>query len=206
LRPFTLESAVNKGKVIHLKTLAPYSEHDACYLLELITANWKTWNKKDDRAIELGQQQIRKENPAKLMLNVHNLVTDNPDLSSIVWDDLINTFYQLSKLSLGFKCSNGVILTPFDIYSDDVQRWQHRIKIQLISILKDGDSSRKLGVESLLQLPIDDIKDSNGNVTQKGLYSMLDKHYPTWKNNTDINTHLAELHDGLSTAIKLSQE
>ncbi|HEY9295575.1 MAG TPA: hypothetical protein VIQ31_04230, partial [Phormidium sp.] len=200
LRPFTSESAVNMGKVIHLKTLKPYTEHDSTYLLEKITANWKNWDKASDRIIELGNQPFRKENPAKLMLNVHKLIQSNPELTSIIWDDLINTFYHLSQLSIGFKANNGVVLTPFDIYSDDVQRWEHRIKIQLMSILKDGDSSRKLGVEALLQLPIDDDKVTG----HKGLYTTLDKHYPSWNNNPDINKHLAELHDCLNTAIKLS--
>jgi hypothetical protein len=192
LRPFTSESAVNMGKVVDLKTLKPYTDHDSTFLLEKMTAGWKTWNKASDRIIELGQQSFRKENPGKLMLNVHNLIQSNPELSSLVWDDLINTFYHLSQLSIGFKSSKGVILTPFDIYSNDLQRWQHRIKIQLISILKDGDQTRTLGIESLLQREIED------------LYSTLDRLSPTWNTNQDINKHLAELHDCLSAAKKLN--
>ncbi|MEG4854463.1 hypothetical protein QUB10_26690 [Microcoleus sp. B5-D4] len=192
LRPFTSESAVNMGKVVDLKTLKPYTDHDSTFLLEKMTAGWKTWNKASDRIIELGQQSFRKENPGKLMLNVHNLIQSNPELSSLVWDDLINTFYHLSQLSIGFKSSKGVILTPFDIYSNDLQRWQHRIKIQLISILKDGDKTRTLGIESLLQREIED------------LYSTLDRLSPTWNTNQDINKHLAELHDCLSAAKKLN--
>lgn len=192
LRPFTSESAVSRGKVVDLKTLKPYSDHDSTFLLEKITANWKTWNKSNDRLIELGQQQFRKENPGKLMLNVSKLIESTPELSTIIWDDLINTFYQLSQLSIGFKANNGVILTPFDIYSNDVERWEHRIKIQLISILKEGDKTRTLGIESLLQREI------------KDLYSILDRLSPNWNTDRDVNEHLAELHDCLSTAKKLN--
>jgi hypothetical protein len=192
LRPFTSESAVNVGKVVDLKTLKPYTDHDSTFLLERITAGWKNWDKASDRIIELGNQPFRKENPGKLMLNVNKLIQSNPELTSIIWDDLINTFYQLSKLSLGFKANNGVILTPWDIYDNDLQRWQHRIKIQLISILKDGDKTRTLGIESLLQREIED------------LYSILDRLSPNWNTNQDINKHLAELHDCLSAAKKLN--
>jgi hypothetical protein len=186
IRPFTSESAVNLGKVIDLVTLKPYSEHDSNHLLEKITANWKRWSQKDELEILLGGQMIGKKNPAKLMLNVHNLLDKQPQLYSLVWGDLIDTFYQLSDLSIGFKCSNGVVLTPFDIYDNDIQRWEHRIKIQLISILKDGDKTRTLGIESLLQRDI------------YSLYSLLNRLQPGWNNNENINKHLQALHDTLA--------
>lgn len=128
------------------------------------------------------------------MINVTKLLQDNPDLTPQIWEDLINTFYNLSQLSLGFKCSNGVILTPFDIYSNDVERWTHRIKIQLISLLREGDKTRTLGIESLLQREV------------KDLYATLDRLSPNWNTNQEINKHLADLHDNLSASQKLSQE
>jgi hypothetical protein len=202
IRPFTCESAVNLGKVIHLKTLQPFSEHDSTFLLEKITGNWKNWSLANELEINLGGQTIGKKNPAKLMLNVHNLLDKQPQLDSLVWDDLIDTFYQLSDLSLGFKCSNGVILTPYSIYSNDIERWEHRIKIQLISIIKDeiklppkkeGDTAKTLGVESLLQKNI------------KSLKATLDKLQRGWiDKNADIKKHLEALHDCLKTAKKLN--
>lgn len=204
--PYSADSLVNLGKFTDLKTLKPYTIHDLTFLLEKITAGWKHWEHSKDRTIQLAGIRVRKENPGKLMINVTKLLQSNPELTNDIWDDLINLFYNLSELSIGFKTQNGIVLTPFDIYSNDLERWEHRIKIQLISILKDGDSTRKLGIESLLQIPIDDLKDDEGNIVERGLYSKLDKHYPTWKNNQDINAHLAELHDGLTTAINFSQE
>ena len=192
--PYSENSLVNLGKFIDLKTLKTYSIHDLTFLLEKITAGWKKWEPANNRTIKLAGIHTRKENPGKLMINVTKLLQDNPDLTNQIWEDLINTFYNLSQLSIGFKCSNGVILTPLDIYSNDVERWSHRIKIQLIAVLKSEDNTRKLGIESLLQREI------------KDLYATLDCLSPSWNTNQEINKHLADLHDNLSASLKLSQE
>lgn len=209
LRPFTSDSSVNLGKVIDLVTLKPYSEHESTFLLEKITANWKQWSQKDELEILLGGQLIGKKNPAKLMLNVHSLLDRQPQLNSLVWSDLIDTFYQLSGLSIGFKCSNGVILTPWTIYSNDVERWEHRIRIQLISVIRDNiklphptDKGKVIApsIESLLQKEIGDKENPEANT----LYSMLGH----WLSHTDkdrgIRTHLKELHYELETLRKLT--
>lgn len=192
--PYSEDSLVNLGKFIDLKTLKTYSIHDLTFLLEKITAGWKNWEHANNRTIKLAGIHVRKENPGKLMINVTKLLQDNPDLTPQIWEDLTNTFYHLSQLSIGFKCPNGVILTPFDIYSKDVERWTHRIKIQLIAVLKSSDTTRKLGIESLLQREI------------KDLYATLDRLSPSWNSNQEINKHLADLHDNLSASQELSQE
>ncbi|MBD1813883.1 hypothetical protein NDA07_05475 [Microcoleus vaginatus DQ-U2] len=190
--PFTEMSQVEQGKLIDLTTLETYNETHVTQLLESIIRGWKYWEYREQEKIELGGNMVHKSDPGRLMMNVHHLVSDNPKISELVWKDVINTFYQISGLLIGFRCTNGVLLTPFDIYSNDVERWEHRIKIQLISILKDGDKTRTLGIESLLQREIED------------LYSILDRLSPNWNTNQDINKHLAELHDCLSTAKKLN--
>jgi len=211
IRPFTSESAVNLGKVIDLTTLKPYSEHDSTHLLEKITANWKKWTQKDDLEVILGGQSVGKKNPAKLMLNVHNLLDRNPQLDSLVWGDLIDTFYQLSGLSIGFRCSNGVILTPWTIYTNDIERWEHRIKIQLISVIRDNirlphptDKGKTVisGIESLLQKEIGDrVSPEKGS-----LYSMLYHWLREYSKDRDIKKHLTSLHDELDTIKSLAND
>ncbi|MEG4345582.1 hypothetical protein QUB70_20240 [Microcoleus sp. A003_D6] len=186
LRPFCIESEVTLGKVVNLKTGKMFNEYDASELFEKMCINWKQWNTNKQETVDLGKVTFKKPDPGKLMLEVHNTIKANPKLSTLIWDDLINTFYHLSDLSIGFKCSNGVILTPFDIYPTDIERWEHRIKVQLISIIKEGDKTRTLGIESLLQRDI------------YSLYSLLNRLQPGWDNNEDINKHLQALHDTLA--------
>lgn len=209
LRPFTSDSFVNLGKVVDLVTLKPYSEHESTFLLEKITANWKQWSQKDELEILLGGQSIGKKNPAKLMLNVHSLLDRQPQLDSLVWGDLIDTFYQLSGLSIGFKCSNGVVLTPWTIYSNDVERWEHRIRIQLISVIRDSiklphptDKGKVIApsIESLLQKEIGDRVKPEKNT----LYSMLGHWLSQSDKDRDIKTHLRELHHELETLRELA--
>ncbi|MEG4230396.1 hypothetical protein QUA35_29960 [Microcoleus sp. N9_B2] len=153
VRPYLDLSAPNvlKGELINLDNLRTYTEKDAYNLVGEMTNQWKNWKHKDQETIKLGESIVKKLYPGTLMLSVTAAISQNPHHDKIIWRDLIDVFYQLSELSLGFKCPNGVILTPFNIYSNDVERWEHRIKIQLIYILKDGDKTRTLGIESLLQ-------------------------------------------------------
>ncbi|MEG5039670.1 MULTISPECIES: hypothetical protein [unclassified Microcoleus] len=190
--PFTIHSEVDQGKLINLLTLETYNEHDANELLDSLIRGWKYWEKSKDEKIELGGQLFHNPDPGKLMLGVHNLLDEQPHLDTLVWGDLIDVFYQLSGLSIGFKCSKGVVLTPWTLYTDDVSRWEHRIKIQLLSILKDGDNTRTLGIQALLQQDI------------KSFKKTLDKMQPGWlSNNAHISKHLEALEDCLRTAKKL---
>lgn len=134
--PFTIHSEVEKkGKLINLLTLQTYTEFDVTELLSSLTNGWKYWEKSKAEHIELGGNLVHKSDPGRLMMNVHHLVSDTPDISEIVWKDVINTFYQITGLAVGFRCINGVVLTPYDMYLGGVDRWTHRIKIQLISLL-----------------------------------------------------------------------
>jgi len=133
--PFTVHSQVEKGKLINLLTLQTYNEFDVNELLQSIINGWKYWEKSKDEHIELGGNLVHKSDPGRLMMNVHHLVSDTPDISEIVWKDVINTFYQITGLAVGFRCVNGVVLTPYDMYLSGVERWNHRIKIQLIDLL-----------------------------------------------------------------------
>jgi hypothetical protein len=219
IRPFTSESAVNLGKVIDLRTLKPYSQHDVTFLFEKVTINWKNWNKAKDLEITLGGQTVGKKNPAKLMLNVHNLLDRQPQLDSIVWGDMIDIFYQLSELSIGFKCSNGVILTPYSIYPTDIERWEHRIKIQLIDILYKDQLVKQTQADTVLKGALKARNDllitQSRELVQKAkiggveswlqmsiakLYQALEKSYPTWEKEVsqDVLNHLAALHDALA--------
>jgi hypothetical protein len=190
--PFTIHSEVDQGKLINLLTLETYNEHDANELLDSLIRGWKHWRHKDAETIKLGESIVKKPDPGTLMLAVSAAISQNPNHNLIIWRDLIDVFYQLSGLSIGFKCSKGVVLTPWTLYTDHVSRWEHRIKIQLISILKDGDNSRTLGIEALLQQDI------------KSLKKTLDKMQPGWlSNNADISKHLEALEDCLRTVKQL---
>lgn len=135
ITPFTVHSEVDKGKLINLLTLQTYTEFDVIELLQSLTNGWKYWEKSKAEHIELGGNLVYKSDPGRLMMNVHHLVSDTPDISEIVWKDVINTFYQITGLSVGFRCTNGVVLTPYDMYLGGVDRWTHRIKVQLIDLL-----------------------------------------------------------------------
>jgi hypothetical protein len=207
IRPFTLESQLNLGKLIDLKTDRIYSEHDTAQLLDLLTKQWKHWDKREALEITLGGQNFKKQNPAKLMLNVHSLLMEQPHLDTLVWRDLIDVFYELSRLPIGFRCFNGVVLTPYNMYTSHVERWTHRIKVQLIDLLlinqhqlqKDVtlkadkvllQQSRTGNMEGWLQMSIE------------ALYTALEKLQPNWeiKTSPDVLKHLEALHETLVIA------
>jgi hypothetical protein len=223
--PFCKESEVDKGKFVNLHTLEIYDKHDATKLLEVMTNNWKKWNKEKEDKIELGGELVKKHDPGRLMIGIHGLVTHKPEISTIVWDSVINQFYLLTELPIGFRCSNGVLLTPWDILPNRIELWAYRIKIQLIDILYKGQQSkletaeyylkskdenlelkgrelleeaRKGSVKSWLAMSLND----DPTTGQKGLYSKLNLAYPDWKSNVSqgLLDHLSALHDALNAA------
>jgi hypothetical protein len=190
ITPFTSESEVNLGKLVNLLTLETYDRHDTANLLDKMVNNWKKWNKGEYISIAGFNLQCR--NPGDLIGNIFHTVKHNQDRSQVVWGAFIDELYKLSNIPIGFRTSEGVLLTPWSLYTDHVSRWEHRIKIQLISILKDGDNSRTLGIEALLQQDI------------KSLKKTLDKMQPGWlSNNADISKHLEALEDCLRTVKQL---
>jgi hypothetical protein len=69
--PFTSESEVDRGKFVNLHTLEVYDRHDSTKLLELMTQNWREWNKDKKDTIELGGQIFKKHDPGRLMIGIH---------------------------------------------------------------------------------------------------------------------------------------
>ncbi|PSB45761.1 hypothetical protein C7B67_21045 [filamentous cyanobacterium Phorm 6] len=192
ITPFSIESEINRGKIVNLRTGKVLDRHLANEFFEKMVANWKVWNKDKDQVIKLGGVEVKKPDPGKMMLEVHNKVYNYSHLDQVVWGDLIEVWWQLTSQPIGFRTDTGVVLTPWSILPTRLEIWEYRIKIQLISIIKEGDKTRTLGIESLLQREIED------------LYSILDRLSPNWNTNQDINKHLAELHDCLSAAKKLN--
>jgi len=219
ITPFTIDSEVDKGKAINLITLQTYDQHDVVDLLESIIRGWKYWDKAKENQIELGGQLIHKSDPGRLMMNVHHLVSDQPHLDTLVWGDLINTFYQLSELPLGFRCENGVVLTPWDLCATRLEKWEHRIKIQLIDILYKDQLVKQTQADKVLKGALKAKNDllitQSRELVQKAkiggveswlqmsiakLYQALEKSYPTWEKEVsqDVLNHLAALHDALA--------
>ncbi len=223
--PFCKESEVNKGKFVNLHTLEVYDRHEATKLLETMTNNWKKWNIEKEDKIELGGELVKKHDPGRLMIGIHGLVTHKPEISTIVWSDVIDQFYLLTNLPIGFRLPTGVLLTPWDILPNRIDLWNYRIKIQLIDILYKGQQSkletaeyylkskdenlelkgrelleeaRKGSVKSWLAMQIND----DPRTEQKGLYSRLSSAYPNWEKDVSQNMldHLAALHDYLNAA------
>ena len=222
--PFTVHSEVEKGKLINLLTLEVYDEFDVTELSQSIVNGWKYWERMKDEHIELGGNLVHKSDPGRLMMNIHHLVSDTPDISEIVWKDVVNTFYQITGLAIGFRCTNGVILTPYDMYLNGVDRWQHRIKMQLIDLLyldqcKKQESSltklqeakeskdKKLKESAQVELS----KVTFGAVESwlqydkedlKAKLTKIDPHWQKTKANPDILKHL----DAMEDALKISEK
>ncbi|MEG3966166.1 hypothetical protein QUA00_00710 [Microcoleus sp. T2B6] len=193
LRPFTLESGVKNGQLIWLRTGKIISEVDIGTLLSEINKNWKYWDKKDKLFISIGGFDIHNQNPGVLVLKVCKLLRKQPHLDKLVWKDLIEVFYQLTSLAIGFRTSKGVILTPDSLYSSNVEQWMQRIKIQLIAVLLS--TSKTGSVEAWLQKDI------------SSLYDALEKAYPNWKFKVskDVLKHLEELHNALDICLQVEE-
>jgi archaellum component FlaC len=215
--PFCKESEVDKGKFVNLHTLEVYDRHDAIKLLETMTNNWKKWNREKEDKIELGGELVKKHDPGRLMIGIHGLVTHKPEISTIVWDSVITQFYLLTELPIGFRCPNGVLLTPWDILPNRIDLWTYRIKIQLIDILYKGQQSKletagyylKSKDENLELEGRELLKEARkGSVKSwlamsiKQLNDKLDLIYAHWEKDVSQNVldYLAELHDALNAA------
>lgn len=225
--PFTVHSEVEKGKLINLLTLQTYNEFDVAELLRSLVNGWKYWEKSKAEHIELGGNLVYKSDPGRLMMNVHHLVCDTPDISEIVWKDVINTFYQITGLAIGFRCVNGMVLTPYDMYLGGVDRWTHRIKVQLINLLyldqckKQEPSLAKLqeakenkDKKQKESAQIDLSKVTFGSVESWLQYSIdnlesklstIDSNWRKTKANSDILKHLERMREALEISKEVEQ-
>ena len=229
VRPYLEQSAFNvgKGELISLNTLETQNEKDANNLIGAMSSNWKHWEHKDNETITLGESVMKKPDPGVLMLAVTAVINQTPQHGMIIWRDLIDVFYQLSKHSLGFRASNGVILTPHHFYDSGVTRHTHRIKLQLIDLLMKEQRRKQESAKSKLAQSktaeqkkqameqVELLKVTNSGSIEAGLscpvsrlYSNLEESDPRWKinlANPDILKHLAAMESALIVATKAEQ-
>jgi hypothetical protein len=186
LKPFSSSSEIDKGKLIYLNTGNILDSQDLENLIILIFEKWSGWQK---RAVSIAGEAVKGGvNPASIVLTLHAVLNNSPNISEIAWKDLINWLAEVVHLPIGFRASNGVILTPDSIYDSDVEKWMHRIKIQLIDLLLKSGSGN---IEVWLQKPIEYLYES---VEKKGLTF-----------NRDVDNHLRAMHNALKISIKVEE-
>ena len=194
IRPFSIESEVNKGKIFNLRTGKTLDQHLAADLFEKMVANWKEWDQDKTDTMKLGKYEFKKPNPGKLMLEIHHKVSDNPQLDTIIWPEVIEIWWQLTNEPIGFRTASGVVLTPWSIHQNRVDIWEYRLKMQYIDILRDQttNESKPDRIKSHLQLSIE------------RLTEILDKTYPIWESqmSEDVRKHLDALEESLRLAKK----
>ena len=196
IRPFC-DGAVNKGKLINLRTGKILDQHSANDYFEIMVNAWKEWDRDKDQVMHIKDIVIKKPNPGKMMLEVHNIVSDNPALDEIVWPEVLETWWQLTKLPIGFKTSEGVILTAWSLFENRADIWQYRLNVQLIDILRQQKSSRGEvdTIESFLQM------------SETKLKTILNTVYPSWGKEVsqDVLKHLDALEEALALAREASK-
>lgn len=194
IRPFSIESEVNKGKLFNLRTGKTLDQHLAANLFEKMVANWKQWNQDKTDTMKLAGYEFKKPDPGKLMLEIHHKVSDNPQLDTIIWPEVIEIWWQLTNEPIGFRTASGVVLTPWSIHQNRVDIWEYRLKMQYIDILRDQttNDSKPDRIKSHLQLSIG------------RLIEILDKTYPIWESqiSEDVRKHLDALEEALRLAKK----
>lgn len=209
--PFTLDSEVDIGKLINLLTLETLDRHDAQSLLEAMVKNWKQWQL--STTID-----IRCQDPGDLMANIYHTVKHNQDRKQIIWGAFIDELYKLSNIPVGFRTSEGVILTPWSLLPTDKKTWNYRIKLQLIDILSVGQREKIEKVEELAKNAKTkedgkELRDSirGGSVEAwllldiDNLYSQLHKSRPNWESlvHKNVLSHLSAMHEALNVAEKI---
>jgi hypothetical protein len=211
ITPFTSESDVNLGKLVNLLTLETFDKHDAQNLFDAMVNNWKKWKKGE--YINIAGFNLCTSNPGDLIGHIFHKVKGNQSRSQVIWGNFIDELYQLSKIRVGFRTSEGVMLTPWSLLPTDRKTWEYRIKIQLIDILSVGQRERLERVEELLknektreegQKLRDNIR---GGSVEAWLRMDIDKLYiqlhearPTWESlvHSNVLSHLSALHDALN--------
>ncbi|MEG4425222.1 MULTISPECIES: hypothetical protein [unclassified Microcoleus] len=191
LIPFSADSAVDKGKLIWLNTGKPLSIQDLENLVISIGENWSNWSKKNEEYIQVGSNQVLNTNPERLAyVFTAKTLTGTPEVDRVAWKHTLDWMCEITKLPIGFRASNGVILTPDALYDSHVDKWMYRIKIQLIDILLDSKAGN---IEAWLQK------------SPEYLYDTIRKLNPNWKSTTskDILKHLEAMHDALNIGLKV---
>ena len=190
MTPFTSVSDVNKGKLLWLNSNKILNDQDLENLIIKIAENWKNWHRKDQEYILLGDTQAKNQDPQNLVFMLIKVVTERPHIEQLAWKHTIDWICEITGLPIGFRASNGVILTPDSMYNSHVEKWEHRIKIQLINLLLESHAG---SIEAWLQSSI------------KRLYDALESFRPDYKSSIpqDILKHLDAMHDALSIAQKV---
>lgn len=216
ITPFTLESDVNLGKLVNLLTLETFDRHDAQSLFDAMVKNWKQWNKGEH--ISVAGFNLSTSNPGDLIGDIFHKVKHNQDRRQVIWGAFIDELYQLSKIPVGFRTSEGVVLTPWSLLSTDRKTWEHRIKIQLIDILSVGQRERLEKVEELVKNEKtkevgkklrNDIRGGSVEAWLRldidNLCIQLHKARPTWESlvHQNVLSHLSALHDALNVTEKI---
>jgi len=199
LLPYSSNSKVEAGKLTYLATNQVLSSQDLEYLITLIAESWSNWSRKDQQRIKIGVSSSKSQDPEILVhVLTKRILSGNFEEDKEAWQDTINWIAEVCKSSpkyraIGFKCNNGVILTPDCIYDNDLEKWEHRIKVNLTNLLLDSNAGN---IEAWLSKSVDK------------LYDSLEKIKPSWEEtNKPVKEHLANLHDchGISLQIERSK-
>jgi hypothetical protein len=195
LLPYSSDSGVKAGKLSYLATNQVLSTQDLEVLIIQIAENWSNWSRKDQQRIKIGVSSAKAVDPESLIwVLTQKILSGNFEEDKEAWQDTIDWMAEVCKSSssyraIGFRCNNGVILTPDCIYDSQVDKWMHRIKIQLIDLLLESDAGN---IESWLQK------------SPEYLYESLEKIRPDWElTSKDISKHLEAMHDALNISIKV---
>ena len=197
LLAYSIESELKAGKLVYLTTNKVLTRQDLEVLIIQIAENWRNWCRKDQQRIKIGVSSGKSVDPQSLVwVLTQKILSGNFDEDKEAWQDTINWFAEVCKSSteyraIGFRCNNGVILTPDCIYDNDLEKWEHRIKLQLTNLLLDCNAGN---TEAWLNKSVD------------GLYDSLEKKKPNWEEtNKPIQGYLAKLHDSHGVCMQVER-
>lgn len=189
LLPYSSNSEVKAGKLTYLATNQVLSNQDLEHLIVQIAENWSNWSRKDLQRIKIGGSSSKATDPEILVhVLTKKILSGDFEEDKEAWQDTLNWIAEVCKeakeyKAVGFRCNNGVILTPDCIYDNQIEKWEHRIKLQLANIILD---SNKGNIEAWLSKSVD------------YLYDSLEKVKSGWdseKSYQPVKEHLANLHD-----------
>lgn len=199
LLPYSANSEINAGKLVYLATNQVLSSQDLEHLVIQIAENWSNWCRKDQQRIKIGNSSGKSTDPQSLIwVLTQKILSGDFEEDKEAWQDTINWMAEVCKSSneykaIGFRCNNGVILTPDCIYNTPIEKWEHRIKLQLTNLLLDSNAGN---IEAWLQKPIE------------YLYDSLEKVKSGWDSEQkykSIKEHLANLHDSHGLCMQIER-
>ncbi|WP_445240628.1 hypothetical protein [Microcoleus vaginatus] len=153
-----------------------------------IAENWKNWHRKDQEYIPLGDTQARNQDPQNLVFMLIKIMTERPHIEQIAWKHTIDWICEIVQLPIGFRASNGVILTPDAMYGSHIEKWEHRIKIQLVDLLLESQAG---SIEAWLKQSISQLYNAS-----ERLELTLSK---------DVQKHLEAMHEALDISLKVEE-